>query len=120
MWSPPQPESDFCPEKAVDLNGDLFSGRYAYRVYLSLRTESHCQLPIAEVYSDKAAADVRLYSYWTICSKSENHRHITSNQHQVDAVNIHRKLSYRQDATHLLQVGIRERGSHPDFKGPVF
>ena len=43
---------------------------------LSLRIENRCQLPIAEVYSDKAAADVRLYSYWTICSKSENHRHI--------------------------------------------
>ena len=72
-----------CPEKAMDLNADLFSGRYAYRVSLSLRIESHFQLPIAEVYSDKAAADVQLYSYWTICSKSENHRHITSNQHHV-------------------------------------
>ena len=29
IWSPPQPESEFCPEKAVDLNGDLFFGRYA-------------------------------------------------------------------------------------------
>ena len=54
-----------------------------HTVVLSLRIESHCQLPIAEVYSDKAAAVVRLYSYWTIRSKSENHRHITSNQHQV-------------------------------------
>ena len=51
IWSPPQPESDFCPEKAVDVNGDLFSGRYAYRVSLSLRIESHCQLLIAEDYS---------------------------------------------------------------------
>ena len=41
---------DFCPEKAVDLIGDLFSGRYAYRQ--SLIIESHPQLPIAEVYSD--------------------------------------------------------------------
>ena len=73
----------FVQKKAVDLNGDLFSGRYAYRVSLSLRIESHCQLPIAEVYSDKATADVRLYSYWTICSQSENQRHITSNQHKV-------------------------------------
>ena len=54
-----------------------------YIQHLSLRIESHCQLPIAEVYSDKAAADVRLYSCWVICSKSENYRHITSNQHQV-------------------------------------
>ena len=53
------------------------------RVFLSLRIESHCQSPIAEVYSDKAAAEVRLYSYLTMCSKSENHPHITSNQHQV-------------------------------------
>ena len=44
-----------CPEKAVD----LFSGRYAYRQSLSLRIENRCQLPIAEVYSDKAAADVQ-------------------------------------------------------------
>ena len=63
------------------LNGDLFSGRYAYRQ--SLRIESHCQLPIAEVYPDKPAADVGLYSCWTISSKSENHRDIASNQHQV-------------------------------------
>ena len=26
---------------------------------LSLRNESHCQLPIAEVYSDKSVTDVR-------------------------------------------------------------
>ena len=65
------------------MSGYLFSGRYAYIVSLSLRIESYCQLPLAEVYLDKAATDVRLYSYWTICSKSENHRHITSNQHQV-------------------------------------
>ena len=58
MWSPPLLELDFFPEKAVDLNGDLFSGRYAYRV-LSLRIENRCQLTIAEVYSDKAAADVQ-------------------------------------------------------------
>ena len=63
MWSPPLLELDIDLEKAVDLNGDLFSGRYAYRQVLSLRIESHCQLPIAEIYSDKAAADVRLYSY---------------------------------------------------------
>ena len=41
------------------LYGDLFSGRYAYRQSLSLRIENRCQLPIAEVYSDKAAADVQ-------------------------------------------------------------
>ena len=56
----------------MDLNGYLFSGRYTYRQSLSLRIENHCQLPIAEVYSDKAAADIQWYSYWTICSKSEN------------------------------------------------
>ena len=49
IWSPPLLELDFCPEKAVDLNGDLFSGRI----------ENRCQLPIAEVYSDKAAAAVQ-------------------------------------------------------------
>ena len=59
IWSPPLLELDFCPEKAVDLNGDLFSGRYAYRQSLSLRIENRCHLPIAEVYSDKAAADVK-------------------------------------------------------------
>ena len=57
--SPPLLELDFCPEKAVDLNGVLFSGRYAYRQSLSLRIKNRCQLPIAEVYSDKAAADVQ-------------------------------------------------------------
>ena len=34
-WSPPLLELDFGPEKAVDLNGDLFSGRNAYRLSLS-------------------------------------------------------------------------------------
>ena len=36
-------ELDGGPEKAVDLNGDFFFGRYAYRLFLSLRIESHCQ-----------------------------------------------------------------------------
>ena len=42
-----------CPENVVDQNGDLFSGRYAYRQSLSLRIENRCQLPIVEVYSEK-------------------------------------------------------------------
>ena len=50
MWSPLLLELDVCPEKSVDLNGGLFSGRYAYRQSLSLRIENHCQLSIAEVY----------------------------------------------------------------------
>ena len=47
MWSPALPELDHCPGKAVDLNGDIFYGKYAYI------------LPIVEVYSDKPATDVR-------------------------------------------------------------
>ena len=46
-------------KKAVDINGDLFSGRYAYTQFLSLRIENRCQLSIAEIYSDNAAADVQ-------------------------------------------------------------
>ena len=46
-------------KKAVDINGDIFSSIYAYTQFLSLRIENRCQLSIAEVYSDKAAADVQ-------------------------------------------------------------
>ena len=59
MWAPPLLELDFGPEKSVDLNGDLFSGRYAYRQFLYMRIENHYQFPIAEVYLDKVAADVQ-------------------------------------------------------------
>ena len=62
---------DFCPEKAVDLNGDLVSGRYAYRQSLSLRIESHCLFPIAEAYSDKA-----VFSYTHIARSVANLKNI--------------------------------------------
>ena len=73
MWSSQLQELNVCPEKAVDLNGDLFSGRFPYRQSLSLRIESHFLFPIAEAYSDKAVADIQLYSCCTNCSKSGNH-----------------------------------------------
>ena len=40
----------------MNLNGDLFSSRYAY---------NRCQLPIIEVYSNIVATDIRWYSYFS-------------------------------------------------------
>ena len=48
MWSPPPPESDFDQGKAVDLNGDLFSGRYAHILCLR-ESETVVSCPLLKV-----------------------------------------------------------------------
>ena len=98
----------------MGLNGDLFSGTDAYREYLSLRIKSHCQMFIAEVYTDKTAADVRLYSCWTIDSKSDLNPH----EHVWDSLDrrLRRRPNPPANVNEFHQALIQEWNNVPQAK----